>query len=515
MNVTKHDTQQESSYPVMFFFYFYLFCCMCNVISRRKNPTQSNQSSTVYTFTTFNDPLSNTHEITKFSSIHDIIGLNTVKEDIRYYINFIDHREKYLKWNVKLPKGILLAGPPGTGKTMLVKTLAAEINIPVITACASEFVEVYVGVGASRVRDLFNAARKYPKCIIFIDELDAIGAKRGISNNSERDSTLNQLLVEIDGFKDTENIIVFAATNFEEQLDQALTRSGRFDKKVYFDPPNPTERELLFKKYLGDARLPRSTSITHLSKRTTGLTGADIANICNLAKINCLKENDDARKIKEQHILAALDEVMIGREKKERTLTSVELTRVAYHEAGHAFMGYVLQYCACPLQVSIVPRGAGALGFSQPEPTEKKLHTRSMILAEIAVLLAGRAAEQIFCKDISTGAHDDISKISKLMNAYVGVWGMSECIGPLNTDHMPNLVANSTRTRAFDLCKKIVDTIDACVTDLLQKNSSVIEKVAMELLNSETINQKKIHLLIPNHIKDSYLVTKDGQLELI
>ena len=281
LNETNYDFDNSSKNEFFIsFLYFYLFFTFFRILKVLQNKETSTSITEKYCFNTVNvsypekSTQKNKRKLKKKNClkpsanvlIQDVVGLESVKTELRYYIQFIHDRKKYLDWNVKLPKGVLLAGPPGTGKTMLVKALAAEINIPVITTCASEFVEVYVGVGASRIRSLFKEAKSHEKCIVFIDELDAIGSKRGNSNNSERDTTLNQLLVEMDGFQTNENIMVFAATNFVSNLDKALTRSGRFDKKVYFDPPNPKEREKLFENNLKNIKIPRSLPLKELEK---------------------------------------------------------------------------------------------------------------------------------------------------------------------------------------------------------------------------------------------------------
>ena len=258
------------------------------------------------------------------NALDKVIGLKTVKEEIEYYMDFIKNKEKYLSWDVKLPKGILLAGPPGTGKTLLIKAISKKLEIPLITASGSEFIEKYVGVGASRVRSLFKKAKDEKECIIFIDEIDAVGRQRGFDNNSERASTVNQLLVEMDGFDETNNIIVFAATNLVKILDSALTRSGRFDKKVYFDLPNKDERIEMYKLYFNNMILPEKLSFEVLSDRTAGVSGADIANIANQSKINAIQNNNTVKKLTEDDIQKAIDEIIIGREKRERMMTQEE-----------------------------------------------------------------------------------------------------------------------------------------------------------------------------------------------
>ena len=435
-----------------------------------------------------------------------VIGLESVKEEIKYYMDFINNKSKYKEWEVNLPKGILLAGPPGTGKTLLVKTMADNLNIPIESMSGSEFVEMYVGVGASRVRKLFAKAKKHDKCIIFIDEIDAIGKKRGFDNNSERDNTLNQLLVEMDGFDETTNIIIFAATNLVKKLDSALTRSGRFDKKVYFDAPNFKERREMFKLYLEDIKLPTHLSFEILSERGAGLTGADIATICNQAKINAIQGKQLLSTLREEDLQEAIDEIMIGREKRERTMTKEERERVSHHEAGHALMGYLLKDCAHPIKVSIVPRGEAALGFSQQKNENKKLFKENTILSRIAILLGGRTAEKIIYNNVSTGAADDIEKASSLIYNYTCSWGMNKHIGPLNPEVM-GAVGRNLSEESFEECKQIMAEIEDYVFKTLKKHKKYVKSIAELLLKEETINYKQIKDLVPEKLENTLTVT--------
>jgi len=434
-----------------------------------------------------------------------VIGLESVKEEIKYYMDFINNKSKYTEWDVNLPKGILLAGPPGTGKTLLVKTMADNLNIPIESMSGSEFVEMYVGVGASRVRKLFAKAKKHDKCIIFIDEIDAIGKKRGFDNNSERDNTLNQLLVEMDGFDETTNIIIFAATNLVKKLDSALTRSGRFDKKVYFDAPNFKERREMFKLYLEDIKLPPHLSFEVLSERGAGLTGADIATICNQAKINAIQGKQLLSTLREEDLQEAIDEIMIGREKRERTMTKEERERVSHHEAGHALMGYLLKDCAHPIKVSIVPRGEAALGFSQQKNENKKLFKETTILSRIAILLGGRTAEKIIYNNVSTGAADDIEKASSLIYNYTCSWGMNKNIGPLNPEFM-GAIGRNLSIESFEECKQIMNNIEDFVFKILKKYKKYVESIAALLLKEETIDYKQIKELVPEKLENTLTV---------
>jgi ATP-dependent metalloprotease FtsH len=441
-------------------------------------------------------------------SLCKIIGLESVKDEIRYYMDFIKNKEKYKEWDVKLPKGILLSGPPGTGKTLLVKTLSKKLDIPLITASGSEFIEMYVGVGAKRVRELFAKAKGKPNCIIFIDEIDAIGTKRELGNNSERASTVNQLLTEMDGFEEKNNIIVFAATNLVKFLDPALTRSGRFDKKVYFDLPNNEERKQLCELYLKNIILPKKISYDVMSERTAGLSGADIANIANQAKILAIQNNNEKNTLKETDIQSAIDEVMIGREKRERTMTPEERKRVSYHEAGHCLMGYLLKHTEQPVKVSIIPRGEAALGYSQQKATNKKLMTKDEVLCRISVLLGGRSAEKIIYGNVSTGASDDIEKISILIARYTNSWGMNETIGPLNPEVM-GTIGKQLTSNIMVRCKDIVEDIEKQTIKLLTKHKRYVKSIAKDLLLNETINYEKIKSLIPVRLENSQEIILD------
>ena len=445
-------------------------------------------------------------EIKNKDALDNIIGLESVKEEIRYYMDFIKNKEKYKEWSVKLPKGILLAGPPGTGKTLLVKTLSKKLDIPLITASGSEFIEMYVGVGAKRVRELFAKAKGKKNCIIFIDEIDAVGTKRELSSNSERASTVNQLLTEMDGFEEKNNIMVFAATNLIKFLDPALTRSGRFDKKVFFDLPNNDERKKMCELYFTDMKLPVKLSYTIMAERTAGLSGADIANIANQAKIHAIQNNNEKNTLKEENIQVAIDEVMIGREKRERMMTPEERKRVSYHEAGHCLMGFILKHTEQPVKVSIIPRGEAALGYSQQKPTNKKLMTKEEILCMISVLLGGRSAEKIMYGNVSTGASDDIEKISTLITNYTNSWGMNDTIGPLNPEVM-GAIGKQLTSDIMIRCKDIIEDIEKQTIKLLTKNKKHMEAIAKDLLSNETIDYDKIKSLIPKRLENSQKIS--------
>jgi ATP-dependent metalloprotease FtsH len=470
---------------------------------------------------TNNNDYKNNKDFDKNLSLDKIVGLESVKEELRYYLDFIKNKEKYKKWNVKLPKGILLVGPPGTGKTLLVKTLAKEISLPVIHTSGSEFVEMYVGVGASRVRKLFARARSHKNgCIVFIDEIDAIGRKRNEhGGNSERDNTLNQLLVEIDGFSGDDNVMVFGATNLVKNLDSALTRSGRFDKKVYFDAPNKEERKKLFELYLKDIKVNESVCYDKLSELTSGLNGADIANICNQSKINTiqqhikLKDSDEEEnnenkeknnESKEEYdisminIQKAIDEVMIGREKPERKMETGERERVAYHEAGHAFMSYILKHSNAPIKVSILPRGENALGFSQPKPDDKKLYTQDILISQLCVLMGGRVAEKIMYGNYSSGAHDDIERATVITKHWFLNWGMDSSSGALNYNELNNKVSD----KMISKIKRFIKDVERFTYHVLLANKEYIIKLGNMLLDKETIIYSDINELLPKELEN-------------
>ena len=435
-------------------------------------------------------------DLNKKFNLDTVIGLKSVKDELKYYFDFINNNKKYKKWDVKLPRGILLVGPPGTGKTLLVKTLAKEIGIPVIHSSGSEFVEMYVGVGASRVRKLFSKAKSRGKCIIFIDEIDAVGKRRGRDGNSEREQTLNQLLVEMDGFDEDTEIMVFAATNLVKDLDPALMRSGRFDKKIFFDPPNKDERVQLFNLYL-NKKFTDEIDFKFLAELTSGLTGADIANVANQAKINAIQTKH--KKIEIDDIKRAVDEVMIGREKPERKMSKVELERVSKHEAGHALMSYLLKNCEPPVKVSILPRGEAALGFSQQKPNDKKLYTQHYILSQICILLGGRSAEKIFYKELSSGAHDDIEKVTNLIEYYFKEWGMSKKYGPINFNNLKNSNIDNMNKSIIQGVKKL----EKFTIEMLTKHKDQMILLSDLLLDKETIDYKDITSTLDKNIENS------------
>ena len=441
----------------------------------------------------------------------DVIGLETVKKELKYYIDFIKNREKYLKHDVQLPKGVLLVGPPGTGKTLLVKALATEAGIDLIQTSGSEFVEVYVGVGAARVRKLFENARSKKQCIIFIDEIDAVGRKRSGAgrDNSERDNTLNQLLVEMDGFNKSSNIIVFAATNLVKTLDPALLRSGRFDKKVIFDEPNIDEREEMYKLYLNSINISEDICFRDLARRSAGLTGADIANVSNQAKIIAIRKvtenNEDISNeitLTNDNLNTAIDEILIGMEKRERQMSEEEKNIVAHHEAGHALMGYLLVNSSAPIKVSIVPRGEAALGFSQNKPQDKKLYKFEELFDQICVFLGGRVAEEVIFNSITTGASDDIERLTNIAYQMVVRYGMIDELGAINYTDKSEL-SDNLKNDIDTKVKQIVSSAYSRTRTILKENEKYVRKLAETLLDKETLLYEDIIELVPRDLEST------------
>jgi len=366
----------------------------------------------------------------------DVAGLAEAKVEVMEVVDFLKRPERYKELGAKIPKGALLVGPPGTGKTLLAKATAGEANVPFLSVSGSDFIEMFVGVGPARVRDLFAQAKKLQPCIIFIDEIDAIGKARSkggvMGGNDERENTLNQLLVEMDGFSTSGQIVIMAGTNRPDTLDAALLRPGRFDRTVQVDPPDIKGRAEIFEVHL--KRLTLDGEIKDIAKKlaalSPGFSGADVANVCNEAALIAARHNKESVGI--DSFNAAMDRVIGGLEKKSKVLSLEDKTRVAHHEAGHAVTSWFLEHASPLLKVSIVPRGVAALGYAQYVPKERKLHTKVQMMDMMCMLLGGRVAEQIFFSSVSTGAQDDFSKVTRLAYALVTSYGMSEKMGNLS-----------------------------------------------------------------------------------
>jgi len=366
-------------------------------------------------------------------NFNDVAGLEEAKTEVMEIVDFLKNPKKYTQLGGKIPKGALLIGPPGTGKTMLAKAVAGEANVPFFSISGSDFVEMFVGVGASRVRDLFKQAKEKAPCIVFIDEIDAVGRARGrnsnFGSNDERENTLNQLLTEMDGFGTNMGVIILAATNRADILDRALMRAGRFDRQIHVELPDITEREAIFKVHLRPIKLEKNFDIAFMAKQTPGFSGADIANVCNEAALIAARKNKTV--VEKQDFLDAVDRIVGGLERKTKIISLVEKKTIAYHEAGHATVSWHLEHASPLLKVTIIPRGR-ALGAAWYLPEERQLTTREQILDEMAYALGGRASEELIFGKISTGALSDLEKITKQAYAMVSFFGMSDKVGNIS-----------------------------------------------------------------------------------
>jgi cell division protease FtsH len=437
----------------------------------------------------------------------DIIGLNNVKEDLKEFTKYIKFPNLYKKNGCELSNGMLFTGYPGTGKTLMAKAFANECNATFLYTNGSSFNEIYVGVGSKRVRELFNYARQNTPCIIFIDEIDALGFSRNSDKGSnEFNITLNALLAEVDGLIESTGIMLIAATNHPKSLDSALTRSGRFDKIIPFDVPNLEERTKLFQLYLNKISLSKKFNMKEdaliLAKRTAGLTGADIKNICNQAILNYMKNYKLSKKNKKKlincnknksgctvkDITEAIDDVSIGVVKRERTMNDRELKQVAYHESGHALVNYLSKNGSVPLKMSIIPRGLGALGFTQPEPEDKRLMFKEEIIVKVCTLLGGRAAEKIKFNHISTGASDDLEKVSNILYRYLVDYSMDEIMYVTNKDIHSEQYKYEINKRISNLINKYY----GITCSMLEKNKDLLELLSVKLLEKETLSKKDI-----------------------
>ena len=397
----------------------------------------------------------------------DVAGLEEAKVEIMEVVDFLKNPEKYTKLGGKIPKGVLLVGPPGTGKTLLAKSVAGEANVPFFSLSGSDFVEMFVGVGASRVRDLFNNAKTKAPCIIFIDEIDAIGRARGKSaitgGNDERESTLNQLLTEMDGFGTNSGVIVLAATNRADILDKALLRAGRFDRQIYVELPDIVGRKEIFEVHMRGLKLGSDVDKDFLAKQTPGFSGADIANVCNEAALMAARKGKE--EINKQDFLDAVDRIIGGLEKKNKIITPEEKKVIAFHEAGHATTSWLLQYAHPLVKVTIVPRG-NSLGAAWYLPEERQITTKEQMYHEMIATLGGRAAEQVIFGQISTGALSDLEKVTKQAFAMVTYYGLDDEIGNIS-------YYDSTGQQDYNLTKpyseKTAETIDKEVSKLIEK----------------------------------------------
>ncbi|HKL02427.1 MAG TPA: ATP-dependent zinc metalloprotease FtsH [Cryomorphaceae bacterium] len=429
-------------------------------------------------------------------TFNDVAGLEGAKEEIQEIVDFLKNPKRYTALGAKIPKGALLVGPPGTGKTLLAKAVAGEAQVPFFSLSGSDFVEMFVGVGASRVRDLFKQAKEKAPAIIFIDEIDAIGRARGKSAsmgaNDERENTLNQLLTEMDGFGTNSGVIIIAATNRADVLDRALLRAGRFDRQIYVDMPDLNERKEIFKVHLAPIKVDKSIDVDFLAKQTPGFSGADIANICNEAALIAARKKK--KEVSKEDFLDAVDRIIGGLEKKNKIITKKEKETIAYHEAGHATVSWLLEHASPLVKVTIVPRGQ-SLGAAWYLPEERQLNTVRQIQDEMCAALGGRAAEQIIFDEISTGALSDLEKITKQAYAMVSIYGLNEAIGNISFyDSTGSSDYNFTKPYSDKTAELIDQEVKKIVSDqyerakkILSDNKDKLAKLASQLLEKEVI----------------------------
>jgi cell division protease FtsH len=435
----------------------------------------------------------NTHVKTSFK---DVAGLEGAKEEVHEIVDFLKNPDKYTSLGGKIPKGALLVGPPGTGKTLLAKAVAGEADVPFFSLSGSDFVEMFVGVGASRVRDLFKQAAQKSPSIIFIDEIDAIGRSRGKNNitggNDERENTLNQLLTEMDGFGTDTNVIVIAATNRADILDKALLRAGRFDRQIYVDLPDKNERREIFEVHVKPLKLNKDVDLDFLAKQTPGFSGADIANVCNESALVAARKGK--KSVHHQDFLDAVDRIIGGLEKKNKIITEKERKTIAYHEAGHATVSWMLEHAAPLVKVTIVPRGK-SLGAAWYLPEERQIVETEQMLDEMCATLGGRAAEKVMFNKISTGALNDLEKVTKQAKAMVIVYGLNEKIGNLtyydssgqSEYSFNNPYSEKTAEIIDEEISKIIEQQYQRAIDILEKHKDELIRLAEILIEKEVI----------------------------
>ncbi|MCP4482517.1 MAG: ATP-dependent metallopeptidase FtsH/Yme1/Tma family protein [bacterium] len=448
-------------------------------------------------------------EVDNNVTFNDVAGCDEEKEELKEIIAFLKDPQKFQKVGGKIPKGVLLSGAPGTGKTLLAKAVAGEASVPFFSSSGSEFVEMFVGVGASRVRDLFDKGRKNAPCLLFIDEIDAVGRHRfaGIGGgHDEREQTLNQILVEMDGFNTTEGVILIAATNRPDVLDPALTRPGRFDRQVTVYPPDLKGREEIIKVHTKKIKLEDDLDLSIIARRTPGFVGADLANLCNEAAL--LAARYDKKRVSMVELEEAIERVIAGPEKKSRIMSEKEKKMIAYHESGHAVVAKILDHSDPVHKVSIVPRGP-ALGYTLQLPREDKyLTTKKHLLSQLAILLGGRAAEEIFCQEETTGAQNDLSRATSIASKMVCEFGMSESLGKITYRKDDSEIflgrdiskdrqfSNETLDKIDEEIRRIVDEAFQVAKKVLIDAKSKIEKLVVLLIEKESISGEELDSII-------------------
>jgi cell division protease FtsH len=450
-------------------------------------------------------------------TFEDVAGLQGAKEEIVEIVEFLKNPKKYTELGAKIPKGALLVGPPGTGKTLLAKAVAGEAKVPFFSLSGSDFVEMFVGVGASRVRDLFKQAKEKAPAIIFIDEIDAIGRARGKNNgfnsNDERENTLNQLLTEMDGFGTNSGVIILAATNRADVLDSALMRAGRFDRQIYVDMPDLNERKEIFQVHLKPLKLAENLDIDFLSKQTPGFSGADIANLCNEAALIAARK--DKKQVEKQDFLDAVDRIVGGLEKKNKIITTEEKEVIAFHEAGHATISWLLEFAHPLVKVTIVPRGQ-SLGAAWYLPEERTITTTEQILDQMCSALGGRAAEEVIFNKISTGALSDLEKVTKQAYAMVSIYGLNKRVGNISyydsqgRDMFTKPYSEDTAKVIDEEVSKMIEFQYARAIQILTENKDKLDQLANKLLTAEVIFKEDLENIFGKRIWDKEEVLVDA-----
>lgn len=450
----------------------------------------------------------------------DVAGIDEEKEELREVVEFLKNPQRFTDLGAKIPKGVLLVGRPGTGKTLLAKAIAGESNVPFFSISGSDFVEMFVGVGASRVRDLFDQAKKNAPCIVFIDEIDAVGRQRGAGlggGNDEREQTLNQLLVQMDGFEPNEGVIVIAATNRSDVLDPALLRPGRFDRQIYVNPPDVKGREMILKVHAKNKPIDKSVDFKNLARLTSGFTGADIENLLNEAAIIAAKNGK--KSISMIDITEGINKVLMGPQKKSRIVTDSDKKITAFHESGHAIVGKKLKNCDNVQEVSIIPRGMAA-GYTLSRPDNDESHmTYNKLIDMITMMLGGRAAEAIIFKDVTTGASNDIQRATQVARKMVTEWGMSS-LGTVNygtsnevflgRDYQSQVNYSEKTASEIDAeVRKIIDDCYKRAIKILKDNDSVLHTMAEVLLEKETIYQNEVEMILQGKTKQEIIAQMD------
>ena len=451
----------------------------------------------------------------------DVAGLSEAKEEVVEVVEFLKNPEKFTRLGGKLPKGVLLVGPPGTGKTLMAKAVAGEAGVPFFSISGSDFVEMFVGVGASRVRDLFKNAKEKAPCIIFIDEMDAIGRSRGrnsmVGGNDERENTLNQLLVEMDGFDSDAGVIIMAATNRPDVLDKALMRPGRFDRQIVVDKPDRLEREEIFKVHVRNLLLGDNVNLEVLASQTPGFAGAEIANICNEAALLAARKEKDV--VEMEDFEQAIDRVIAGLEKKNKLISPEERQVIAFHESGHAIAGWFLENTDPVVKVSIVPRGLSALGYAQYLPEERYLYSREALLDRMTMAIGGRVAEEIVFGSITTGAQNDLERITKMAYAMVVDYGMSEAIGQVSfnlsrrgeDEPLFDKPYSDATAEAIDReVKQIIDEARERARVLLRDKRDLLDQMAEALLDKEVLGPSELVEILGERPHGEYVSLRDA-----